>query len=103
MHLPDPSILQRIENALQNAGVEVDGLAATLAEAAKGDELNRRQLMSRTEAAFKEGFLTGKRWPKFVPYATDVWRKSDFYGRYYAQKGGSPEAENRYAKYNDLG
>lgn len=101
--MPDTSPLQRVEDALKQAGVEVEGLASTLVEAAKGDELNRRQLMSRTEAAFKEGFLTGKRWPKFAPYAADVWRKSDFYLRYYAQKSTSVEAEHRYAKYNDLG
>jgi hypothetical protein len=101
--LSESSPLQRVQEALKSAGVEVDGLAATVVEAAKGDELNRRQLMSRTEAAFREGFLTGKRWPKFAPYVTDVWRKSDFYNRYYATKGGSAEAADRYARYNDLG
>jgi hypothetical protein len=100
--LPDPSPVQRVENALKQAGIEVEGLASTLVEAARGEELNRRQLMSRTEAAFREGFLTGKRWPKFAPYAADVWRKSDFYTRYYARKGASAEADDRYAKYNDL-
>ena len=101
--MSESSPIQRVEDALKSAGVEVQGLAATLVEAAKGDELNRRQLMSRTEAAFREGFLTGKRWPKFAPYVTDVWRKSEFYLRYYAKKGGSAETGDRYAKYNDLG
>lgn len=101
--MPDPSPVQRVENALKDAGIEVEGLASTLVEAAQGDDLNRRQLMSRTEAAFREGFLTGKRWPKFAPYATDVWRKSEFYTRHFARKSTSAETEQRYAKYNDLG
>jgi len=103
MRLPDPSPLERVEDVLKTAGVEVEGLAEALFDAARGDELNRRQLIGRTEAAFREGFLTGKRWPKFAPYAADVWRKSDFYNRHYARKAAGAEAEDRYARYNDFG
>ena len=94
--------LQRIEQALLDAGVEKEGLAETLLEASQSDELNRRQLMGRTEAAFREGFLIGKRWPKFAPYAADIWRQSDFYRRYFGKKAADPGAEQRYARYNDL-
>ena len=97
-----PSPLQRIEQVLREAGVEANGLAETLLEASQSDELNRRQLMGRTEAAFREGFLIGKRWPKFAPYAADIWRKSDFYRRYFGKKAADPAAEQRYARYNDL-
>jgi hypothetical protein len=97
-----PSPLQRIEEALREAGVEKEGLAEALLEASRSDELNRRQLMSRTEAAFREGFLLGKRWPKFAPYAADIWRKSDVYGRYFGKKAADPAADQRYARYNDL-
>lgn len=101
--MPSPTPLQRIEEVLREAGVEAEGLAAKLLEAAGNDELNRRQLMSRTESAFREGFLMGKRWPKFAPYAADIWRKSDFYARYFARKGSGASDEARYARYNDLG
>jgi hypothetical protein len=102
-HLPILSPLQRIEQSLQDAGVEIEGLAERLLAASQADELNRRQLMSRTEAAFREGFLMGRRWPKFAPYATDIWRKSEFYARHFASKAADPDAEQRYARYNDLG
>lgn len=101
--LPSSTPLQRIEQILHEAGLEVEGLAHQLVEAAGADEINRRQLMSRTEAAFREGFLVGKRWPKFAPYAADIWRKSDFYARYFAKKSADPGASERYARYNDLG
>ena len=82
--------------------MEADGLAEKLLEAAQAGEPSRRQLMSRAEAAFREGFLTGKRWPKFAPYAADIWRKSDYFARYFAKKSSSAETEQRYARYNDL-
>ena len=50
----------------------------------------------------KEGFLLGKRWPKFAPYVTDIWRKSDFYSRHFAERRASFDHQARYAKYNDL-
>jgi hypothetical protein len=100
--LPSPTPLQRIEQLLREAGVEAEGLAVKVLEAAGTDELNKRQLMSRTEQAFREGFLLGKRWPKFAPYAADIWRKSDFYARHFAKKSADPDAEQRYARYNDL-
>ena len=94
--------LERIEQILREAGVAQEGLAETLLEASHSDELNRRQLMSRTEAAFREGFQMGKRWPKFAPYAADIWRKSDCYARYFGKTASDPAAEQRYARYNDL-
>ena len=99
--MPDPSALQRVEQILEEAGVGIPGLGARIVEEVRSDEPNRRQLMSRTEAAFREGFLMGKRWPKFAPYAADIWRKSDFYARYFAKKTAHADTE-RYARYNDL-
>lgn len=97
----DQSALQRVEQVLAEAGVEMSGLAEKiLAEAGEPD---RRKMMSRTESAFREGFLVGKRWPKFAPYAADIWRKSDFYARYFGKKATGSAAEERFAKYNDLG
>ena len=101
--MSNPTTVQLIEQVLREAGVESEGLAEKVLEASRAEELNRRQLMSRTEAAFREGFLMGKRWPKFAPYAADIWRKSDFYARYFAKKTADPAAEQRYARYNDLG
>ena len=100
--MSSPTPLQQIEQILAEAGVESDGLAAQLLDAALADQPSRRQLMSRAEAAFREGFLTGKRWPKFAPYAADIWRKSDYFARYFAKKDSGAEADQRYARYNDL-
>ena len=83
------------------AGVDVPGLAAAvLASIGGGNEPDRRLLMSRTEAAFREGFLTGRRWPKFAPYATDIWRKSDFYLRSFARKASDAQDTERYSRFN---
>jgi hypothetical protein len=94
--------LQRITHVLSEAGIEAEGLADKLFEAAQDGEPSRRQLMSRTEAAFREGFMIGKRWPKFAPYAADIWRKSAFFARHFATKSNDTQAESRYARYNDL-
>lgn len=100
--MPVPSSLERIEQVLRDAEVEVEGLAAALLAASQADDLHRRQLMSRAEAAFREGFLIGKRWPKFAPYAADIWRKSEFFARHFGKKVADTGAEQRYARYNDL-
>lgn len=100
--LTSPTPLEHIEQLLGEAGVEMEGLAELLLEAAQAGQPNRRQLMSRAEAAFREGFMIGKRWPKFAPYAADIWRKSDFYARHFATKGADTQADQRYARYNDL-
>ena len=83
------SAQERIEQVLREAGVDAPGLAATIAELTAAGEVDRRLLMARSQSAFKEGFLLGKRWPKFAPYVTDIWRKSDFYSRHFAQRRAS--------------
>ena len=100
--MPTHSAQERIEQALREAGVVVPGLAATIAELTAAEENTRRLLMARSQSAFKEGFLLGKRWPKFAPYVTDIWRKSDFYSRHFAERRASFDHQARYAKYNDL-
>ncbi len=101
--MPELTPLQRIEQVLAEAGVEAEGLAPKLIEAAAMlSEPSRRQLMGKCQTAFREGFLTGKKWPKFAPWASDVWRKSDFYLRNFVSAGENPAAEQRYARYNDL-
>lgn len=100
--MPAAPAVARIEAILAEAGVADEGLAERLAEAATEGLATRRQMIARCEAAFREGFLTGKRWPKFAPYAADVWRKSQLYTRHFARRTAAPEAESRYARYNDL-
>ena len=97
------SAQDQFEQILRDAGVDVSGLAAKLAESTSADEVSRSLLMSRTQSAFREGFLLGKRWPKFAPYVTDIWRKSDFYNRHFAKRTAHPDFSERYAKYNDFG
>ena len=94
----------RIEQVLREAGVDVLGLASTIAESIPQAEAQRRRLLiARSQSAFKEGFLLGKRWPKFAPYAADIWRKSDFYRRHFTERRADPEEHQaRYARYNDL-
>lgn len=99
----DEARIRDIEQRLKDAGIEIEGLAQVIFEAVKKEaELSRRQLMTKTQAAFREGFLTGKRWPKFAPWANDIWRQSDFYKRHFSEKGRTPELESRYARYNEL-
>ena len=100
--MPTHSAQERIEQVLREAGVVVPGLAATIAELTAAEENTRRLLMARSQSAFKEGFLLGKRWPKFAPYVTDIWRKSDFYSRHFAERRACSDHQARYAKYNDL-
>lgn len=99
----DETRIREIEAKLKDAGIEIEGLAQAIGEAVKKEvELSHRQLMSKTQAAFREGFLTGKKWPKFAPWSNDIWRQSDFYRRHFGEKGRAPELESRYARYNEL-
>lgn len=92
-----------IEQVLRDAGIEDPGLAATIAALIPESEaLTRRLLIARSQSAFKEGFGLGKRWPKCAPYVADIWRKSDFYSRHFAERRAHPEDQARYARYNDF-
>lgn len=93
---------ERIERILREAGVENPGLATAIAEVTGDEEVTRRLLIAKSQSAFKEGFLLGKRWPKFAPYVTDIWRKSDFYSRHFAERRADTDHQARYAMYNDL-
>ena len=96
------SAQERIEQVLRQAGVDKAGLATAIAKVTAAEDVNRRLLIAKSQSAFKEGFLLGKRWPKFAPYVTDIWRKSDFYSRHFAEGKVDTDHQARYAKYNDL-